>query len=64
MTKGQEEKAHLVNVDQSDLLDALVLEAFTDNTTVTSTDNKNVLGVWVRSQGDVGDHLLVAALVS
>lgn len=38
---------HLVNVTESDLLDGLVLENLSDDTTVTTTDNKDVLGVRV-----------------
>lgn len=51
---------HLVDVTEGDLLDRLVLEALSNNTTVTTTDNKDGLGVGVGSQGNVGNHLLVA----
>lgn len=40
-------KTHLVNVTESDLLDRLVLENFSNDTTVTTADNKNIFGVRV-----------------
>jgi hypothetical protein len=51
--------AHLVNVDQGDFLDRLVLQSLSNDTSITTTDDKNSLGVRVRSDGDVSDHLLV-----
>ena len=53
---------YLVNVNKGDLLDRLVLEGFSNNTSVTSTDDQDALGVRVGGQGDVGDHLLVSIL--
>jgi hypothetical protein len=50
----------LVNVAEDGLLDAVVLDDLTENTTVTTTDDENVLGVGVGVHGEVGDHLLVA----
>lgn len=50
---------HLVNVTESDLLDGLVLENLSNDTTVTTADNKNVLGVRVRSHREMSDHLLI-----
>lgn len=61
MTSGRSVRAYLVNVDENDGLDRLVLEDLSDDTSVTSSDDKDVLGVGVRSHGDVGDHLLVTA---
>jgi hypothetical protein len=37
-----------------------VLEDLSDNTSVSTTVDENMLRVRVRSHGDVGDHLLVA----
>jgi hypothetical protein len=51
---------HLVNVDKDDGLDGLVLENLADNTSVTSSNDEDVLGVRVRGHRDVRDHLLVA----
>jgi hypothetical protein len=53
----------LVNVAKGDLLDRLVLEGLTDDTTVTATDDKDLLGVGVRVDGEVGDHLLVPVVL-
>lgn len=49
----------LVNVTQDCLLDALVLDDFTEDTAVTATNDQDLLGVRVRVHGQVGDHLLV-----
>jgi hypothetical protein len=51
--------AHLVNVDQGDFLDRLVLQSLSDDTSVTTTNDKDSLGVRVRCDRDVSDHLLV-----
>jgi hypothetical protein len=53
--------AYLVNVNQGDLLDRLVLQGLSDDTSITTTDDKDGLGVRVRSDRDMGDHLLVTA---
>ena len=54
----------LVDVAKDGLLDALVLDDLTKDTAVTTTDNKDVLGVGVGVHGEVGDHLLVAVITS
>jgi hypothetical protein len=57
--KGKQ--AYLVNVDKDDGLDRLVLEDLSDDTSVSSSNDENVLGVRMRGHGDVSDHLLVAS---
>ena len=54
----------LIDVAKNSLLDAVVLDNFTENTTVTATNDENVLGVGVGVHGKVGDHLLVAVVKS
>jgi len=54
----------LVDVAKDGLLDALVLDDLTKDTAVTTTDNKDVLGVGVGVHGKVGNHLLVGELVT
>lgn len=54
----------LVNVAEGDSLDRLVLEDLSDDTSVSSTDDEDVLGVGVRGKGQVGDHLLVPVFLS
>ena len=51
---------YLVNVAQNGLLDALVLDDFTQDAAITAADDEHPFGVWVRVHGEVGDHLLVA----
>jgi hypothetical protein len=55
---------HLVNVAESSLLDTLVLDNLTENTSVTAANDQDLLGVGVGVHGQVGDHLLVRELVS
>jgi hypothetical protein len=54
----------LVNVAESGLLDTVVLDDLTEDTTVTTADDQNLLRVGVGVHGKVSDHLLVAALLS
>lgn len=54
----------LVNVAKGSLLNTLVLDDLTEYTTVTTANDKNLLWVWVRVHGEVGDHLLVRELVA
>ena len=54
---------HLVNVAEDSLLNALVLDDLTENTSVSATDDQDPLGVGVRVHGQVGDHLLVRELI-
>ena len=49
----------LVDVAQGGLLDGGVLDDLTEDTTVTATDDQDLLGVGVGVHGEVGDHLLV-----
>ena len=51
--------SYLVNVAKNGLLDRLVLDNLTKNTTVTTTNNEDLLWVRVGVHGQVGDHLLV-----
>ena len=51
---------YLVNVAEDGLLDGLVLDDLTEHTTVTTTDDQDLLGVGVGVHGEVSDHLLVA----
>lgn len=59
----QRYSAYLVNVAQNGLLDALVLDDFTQDAAVAAADDEHLLGVGVRVHGEVGDHLLVAGRV-
>lgn len=49
----------LVNVDKDDLVDRGVLEDLSDDSSITSSDDEDLLGVGVRGKGDVSNHLLV-----
>lgn len=51
---------YLINVTQDSFLDGLVLDDLTEDTTVTATNDKDLLRVGVGIHGKVGDHLLVA----
>lgn len=53
----------LVNVAENGLLDGVVLDNLTENTTVTTTDDEDLLGVGVGVHGQVSDHLLVAVFI-
>jgi hypothetical protein len=54
----------LVNVAENGLLDTVVLDNLTENTTVTTADDEDLLGVGVGVHGKVSDHLLVAMPMS
>lgn len=54
----------LVDVAENGLLNALVLDNLTENTTITTANNENVLRVGVGVHGKVGDHFLVAVTPS
>ena len=56
--------AHLVDIAERDTLDRLVLEDFTNDTTVTASDDQDILGVGVRCEGEMGNHLLVPGMRS
>lgn len=49
-----------VNVAEDSFLDTLVLHNFTENTAISTSDDKNLLRVRVRVHGEMRDHLLVA----
>lgn len=51
--------ADLVNVDQGDFLNRLVFQGLSNNTSITTTNDQDRLGVRVRSDRDMSDHLLV-----
>lgn len=51
---------NLINVAENGLLDGVVLDNLTENTAVTTANDKNLLGVGMGVHGKVGDHLLVA----
>ena len=51
---------YLVDVTEYDMLDDIVLQDFTHNTTVATTNDENLLRVRVTSEREVGDHFLVA----
>lgn len=55
---------YLVNVAEDGLLDGLVLDNLAQDTTVSASDNEDLLRVRVRVHGEVGDHLLVAVGIS
>lgn len=50
----------LVDVAKDSLLNTVVLDDLTEDTTVTTTDNEDVLGVGVGVHSKVCNHLLVA----
>lgn len=54
----------LVDVAEGGLLDAVVLDDLTEDTAVTTADDQDLLGVGVGVHGQVGNHLLVSALLS
>jgi hypothetical protein len=54
----------LIDVAQSSLLDRGVLDDLTEDTAVTATNDKDLLGVGVGVHGEVGDHLLVGELIA
>jgi hypothetical protein len=54
----------LVNVAEGGLFNTVVLDDLTENTTVTATNDKDLLGVGVGVEGEVGNHLLVGELIA
>ena len=54
----------LIDVTQDGLLNGLVLDDLTEDTTVTTTDDEDLLGVGVGVHGQVSDHLLVGELIT
>lgn len=56
--------AYLIDVAKDGLLNTLVLDDLTEDTSITTTDDEDLLWVWVRVHGQVGDHLLVCELIA
>lgn len=54
----------LINVAEDGFLNTLVFDDLTENTTVTTTNDKNLLGAGVGVHGEMSDHLLVGELVA
>jgi hypothetical protein len=54
----------LVNVAEGGLLDTVMLDNLTEDTTVTTADDQDLLRVGVGVHGKVSDHLLVAAIIN
>ena len=57
-------QAHLINVAENSLLNALVLDDLAQHSSVTTANDQDLLWVWVGEHGQVGDHLLVCKLVT
>ena len=55
---------YLIDVAKDGLLNALVLDDLTEDTSITTTDDEDLLWVWVGVHGQVGDHLLVCELIA
>jgi len=60
--QNEKEPAHLVNVAKRDSLNGLVLEDFTNDTTVSTSDYKDILRVGVRCERQMRDHLLIPGM--
>lgn len=56
--------AHLIDVAKNGLLNAIVLDDLTEDTSITTTDDEDLLWVWMGVHGQVGDHLLVCELIA
>lgn len=56
--------ANLVDIAENSLLNALVLDDLAQNTSITTTNDQDLLRVWVGEHGQVGNHLLVCKLVA
>ena len=51
---------YLINIAQCDLLHAFVLQNFSNNTTISTSNDQNILGVGMGCHGEVSDHLLIS----
>lgn len=51
--------SYLVDITQDSLLNTVVLDDLAQNTSITTTNNENLLGSRVGVHRQVGDHLLV-----
>jgi hypothetical protein len=54
----------VVNLAHVDLLHTGVLGDFTQDTSITASNDQHLLGLWAGEQGEVSDHFLVGVLVS
>ncbi len=54
----------LINIAQHSLLNAIVLDDFSQNSSVTTTNDQDLLRVGVRVHGQVCYHLLVCKLIA
>ena len=54
---------YLVDITQDDVLHSVVLEDFTHDATVTTSNDQYPLRVWMARQWEMGDHLLVPACI-
>lgn len=51
---------YLIDVAEDSFFDTLVLDDLTQNTAITTADDKNLLGIGVGIHSKVGNHLLIA----
>src|SRR3569833_2023873 len=58
-----EAEAYLIDITEKGLFHTLVLDDLAEDAAVAAADDQDLLGVGVRVQGEVGDHLLVGELV-
>lgn len=58
------DRTYLIDIAEDGLLNAVVLDDLTEDTTITTADNEDLLGVGVGVHGEVGDHLLVGELIA
>ena len=49
----------LIDVAENNMLDDIVLENFTNNTSIASANDKNLLWVGVAGQWQMSDHFLI-----
>lgn len=56
-------KYNLVDVAESGFLDGRMFDDFTKNTTVSTTDDENLLRIGMGVHGEVCDHLLVPIVI-
>ena len=52
-------KTYFVDIAENNLLDGVVFEDLAHNSSISSSDDKNFLWVWVARKREMGDHLLV-----
>lgn len=54
---------HLVNLAESDLFNAFVLDNLAENTTIATPDDQDLLGIGMSVHGDMSQHFLVSNAV-